>query len=118
MKKINYEIIGTDREGDSIPNWDEPIILDMRDQRIGAHYVAGAIIDYLYKRFKNPTYLDKVGELHNCRALIIIRNLDRACLDDLLNIGVMVMFGDDCGRLISENPKWKILIENCITTEA
>ena len=38
-------------------------------------------------------------------------------LDDLLNIGTMIMFGNDCSRLISERPRWNIKVEKCSATE-
>lgn len=117
MRKMDYTITGIEYESTKSPEWDETIVLDMTGARIGAHYVSGAIIDYLYKRFLSPTYLNKVSELYNCKSLIIIRNLEKARLDDLMNIGVMIMFGDDCSRLISESPRWKIVIEKCIAME-
>lgn len=117
MRKIDYAITGSEYETTKAPEWDEPIVLDMTDARIGAHYVSGAVIKYLYDRFGSRIYTKKVSELYNCKTLIVVRNLEKVHLDDLLNIGTMIMFGNDCSRLISERPRWNIKVEKCIATE-
>lgn len=113
MRKIDYEITGSDYETTEGTEWDEPIVLDMTNARIGAHYVSEAIIKYLYDRFGYPTYTNKVSELYNHKVLINVRNLEKAKFD----AGTMIMLVDDCFRLILSSPRWKIIIEKCIATE-
>ncbi len=113
MRKIDYAFTGSDYEITKAPEWDEPIVLDMTDVRIGAYYVSGAIIKYLYDRFGSHTYTNKVSELYNHKVLISIRNLENAKFD----AGTMIMFIDDCFRLILSSPRWKIIIEKCINRE-
>lgn len=59
MRKIDYAITGSEYETTKAPEWDEPIVLDMTDARIGAHYVSGAVIKYLYDRFGSRIYTKK-----------------------------------------------------------
>lgn len=111
MRYINVDFIGPKHDDETIPDWEESVVIDMNGVSFGDHFVNGFLVHYLKKKGDLNTLWEK---MEKSRVTILIDNIMKANSDDLLSPGILLKLGAEAESIIREFPAWKIVFIDSI----